>query len=200
MRAAAAMLVIIAGIWLSTQFQKEKPVVQTKDQKDLKRESGNVAEATQISGFRDSVPKVMPVHHAAITKNEKNNVPVKQTASVFFPNDTEVVRNKEDKSDANLQTEVKVVSLNTQTINEAGEQVIVVPHNMITHNVHAFANNISANREPDLIFDIQASDPVVYHHSAKRIFKQAKRTILRRLNETISEQPIRISIIQIDHK
>ena len=200
MRAAAAMLIIIAGIWLSTQFKKEKPIVQTKNGEELKKESNKVAEVTPVSGFYDSVPKSKRVHNNTITKRENINIPVNQTASSIIPNDTEIIRNKEDKSYGNSQPEVTVVSLNTQTITNSEEQVIVIPHNVITHNVHAIGNNISANREADLIYDVQVSDPAIYQSGAKRIFKQAAITFLRRLNQTIGEEPIRISIIQISHK
>jgi hypothetical protein len=200
MRAAAAMLIIIAGIWLSTQFKKERPIAQTKNRKELKKEPNEVAEATPVSGFYDSVPKGKRVKNNTITKRENTNFPVNETASSIIPNDTEIIRNKEDKSYGNSQTEVTVVSLNTQTITNQEEQVIVIPHKVITHTVHAFGNNISANREPDPIYDVQVSDPVIYQSGAKRIFKQAKRTFLRRLNQTIGEEPIRISVIQISHK
>jgi len=186
-RAAAILILIACGIWMSIQFNRDKTVV-----KDIRKE--------QIYKTGNNQAAVIQKDTATLTSNETEDP---RPSSIqhpvtfgkgFNPNETSsLIEN--DKGTTNT------------VIDEEAEEIADVEMIQIEDPVYTSTEppivNTRQNQQPQLpeqVYLMSSSEINEHPNKIQQVFKQVKRTFNRRLNHIIRDEPLRISIIQIKNK
>ena len=201
LRAAAIIILMIAtGVWIGIQFKKEKTIVRKNNpQLELPKEQTQ-PDPKEVVSFKESNNKTIADEGVSDKTNKKGintshlsaagNNPVRNVLLVKNPAET-----KED-----LQIKENNASVQEELWSSPEETIEAVNNPIYLNSLHTSVNSNVAENKQEPVYFISTSESIEYPNGAERIIRQAKRTFIRRLKHTIGEEPIRISIIQINHK
>lgn len=187
MRAAAVLLLIAGGVWMSIQFNREEPIVKNTGESQNNRTDQQTPLVVQnpeetIPSNSTEVPVSSPIqptisHHTSLKENKTNTL-TDRTSDIN--NNLIVEETLEEAETEMFENEESVYS-------SIEPPVLNVKQNQSLQNTGR-------------VYLMSSSEPKENTDKLQGVFKQVKRTVNRRLNHLIGDEPLRISIFRIKNK
>ena len=198
--AAIIILMITSGVWIAIQFKKEKTIVrENKPQIELLKDK-NQPDNNEIVTFKETNKNIRPNNEVINLTNKKERYASNIASIGNPPNRNEILANNVTETKEELQTKENNTFVMEELSGSSAETIEAVNNPIYLNSLHTSVNSNVAENKQEPVYFISTSESTEYTNGAERIIRQAKRTFIRRLKHTIGEEPIRISIIQINHK
>jgi hypothetical protein len=187
MRAAAVLLLITGGVWMSIQFNRDEPIVKNTG------ENQNTKTDQETTLVAQSPKKTIP--------SNSTEVPVSSSIQPTISHHTSLKENKittltDRTSDINH-------NLIVQEIQEEAETEMFENKESDYPSIEPPVLNVTQNQplqNTRRVYLMSSSEPKENAEKLQGVFKQVKRTVNRRLNHLIGNEPLRISIFRIKNK
>jgi hypothetical protein len=198
--AAIIILMITTGVWIALQFKREKTIVrENKPQIELPKDK-NQPNNNEIATSKETNKNIRPDNKVTNLENKKERY-ASNIASIGIPtNRNEILVNNPAETKEELQTKENNTFVNEELSGSSAESIEAVNNTIHLSSLQTLVNNNAIEDKQEPVYFISTSESTEYPNGAERIIRQAKRTLIRRLKHTIGEEPIRIGIIQINHK
>jgi hypothetical protein len=198
--AAIIILMITTGVWIALQFKREKTIVrENKPQIELLKDK-NQPDKNEIATFKETNKNIRPNNEVINLTNKKERYASNIASIGNPPNRNEILANNVTETKEELQTKENNTFVKEELSGSSAETIEAVNNPIYLNSLHTSVNSNVAENKQEPVYFISTSESTEYTNGAERIIRQAKRTFIRRLKHTIGEEPIRISIIQINHK
>ncbi len=198
--AAIIILMITTGVWIALQFKREKTIVrENKLQIVLPKENNQVGNK-EIITLKESNNQIIANKEVTENANKKGKYESDVPAAGNHFETNMLTANIPVKKKEGVQIKNEESPLQEEIWSRPEETIEITNNITQLHTIQTLVHTNTVDDKQEPVYFISTSEPIEYQNGAERIIKQAKRTFIRRLKHTIGEEPIRISIIQINHK
>jgi hypothetical protein len=197
---AIIILMLAAGVWIAMQFKKEKTIVRDNKQQIVLPKENNQVGNKEIITLKESNNQIIANKEVTETANKKGKYESDVPAAGNHFETNMLTANIPVKKKEEVQIKDEEVPLQEEVWSRPEETIEITNNITQLHTIQTLVHTNTVDDKHEPVYFISTSEPIEYQNGAERIIKQAKRTFIRRLKHTIGEEPIRISIFQINHK
>lgn len=187
MRAAAVLLLIAGGVWMSIQFNRDESTVKNTGENQNNKtdqETPSVAQSPKetIPSNSTEVPVSSPIqptisHHTSLKENK----------TTTLTDRTSDINHNLIEQEIHEEAETEIFENKESDYTSIEPPVLNVTQNQPLQNTRR-------------VYLMSSSESKEHADKLQGVFKQVKRTVNRRLNHLIGNEPLRISIFRIKNK